>query len=107
MGEVIQQRSQERRFVKTEVPGVEISPVRAQPEGGATYFLRFAEGAVGPAHTHPAGEELFVVQGHITVGGVRLRTGDYLYTPPNEAHDAIAHTESITLLSAPARPVFR
>jgi quercetin dioxygenase-like cupin family protein len=106
MADVIQQRSEERRFVPTEVPGVEISAVRSQPEGGATYFLRFAEGAVGPPHTHPAGEELFVVQGEITVGGVRLKTGDYLYTPPDEAHDAIAHTASIILLSAPKRPVF-
>ena len=106
MAEVLQQRSEERRFVRTGVPGVEISPVRTQPEGGATYFLRFAEGAVGPPHTHPAGGELFVVHGDITVGGVRLKTSDYLYTPPSESHDAIAHAQSIILLSAPKRPVF-
>lgn len=106
MAEVIQQRFEERRFVQTEVPSVEISLVRAQPEGGATYFLRFAEGAVGPPQTHLAGEELFVVHGDITVGGVRLKSGDYLYTPPNESHDAIAHTQSIILLSAPKGPVF-
>jgi len=106
MTNVIQQRAEERAFVKTEVPGVELSPVRAHPEGGATYFLRFAEGAVGPPHTHPAGEELFVVEGEITVGGLRLKAGDYLYTAPDESHDAIAHTPCIILLSAPKRPVF-
>ena len=106
MSGVIELRSKDRRFAPTEVPGVEISLARAQPEGGATYFLRFAEGAVGPPHTHPAGEELFVVEGDISVGGVRLKSGAYLYTPPNESHDAVAHAESVILLSAPKRPVF-
>ena len=106
MVKVIRQSAEERAFVKTEVPGVEVSPVRSHPEGGATYFLRFAEGAVGPPHTHPAGEELFVVEGEISVGGMRLKAGDYLYTAPNESHDAVAHTPAVILLSAPKRPVF-
>ena len=32
--------------------------------------------------------------------------GDYLNTPPNEAHDAQAHAETVLLLHAPKLPVF-
>ena len=87
-------------------PGLDFAALRINGEGG-TIFLRFAAGVVGAEHLHPEGEELFVVAGDITVGGRRLKPGDYLYTPPGASHEAVAHTESILLLSFPKAPVFR
>src|SRR5437879_7871308 len=105
MAYVIQKGWEERQWVPTEAPGLEYSVLRPHASGGATFFLRFAAGAVGAPHTHPEGEELFVVSGDITVGGRRLRTGDYLYTPPNESHSAQAHAETVLLLNTPKLPI--
>lgn len=106
MLDVIQKGWAERAWVATETPGLDYAVLRGHPEGGATFFLRFGKGVVGAPHTHPAGEELFVVSGDITIGGLRLTTGDYLYTPPDAAHDAVAHEETVLLLNAPKLPVF-
>ncbi|MGH7249085.1 MAG: cupin domain-containing protein, partial [Pseudomonadota bacterium] len=80
--------------------------LRPHASGGATIFLRFAKGAVGAPHTHPGGEELFVVSGDISIGGKRVVAGDYLYTPPDAVHDAVAHEDTVLLLSLPKLPVF-
>ena len=52
------------------------------------------------------GEELFVFSGDITIGGRRLKAGDYLYTPPGAAHDAVAHEETVLFMNLPKPPVF-
>ena len=106
MTAVIEKRWQDRQWIATEKPGLDYSALRPHPSGGATFFLRFASGAIGAAHTHPAGEELYAVSGDITVGGRRLKAGDYLYTPPDGVHDAVAHEETVLLLHTPKLPVF-
>lgn len=106
MADVLQRGWAERSWVPTETPGLDYSVLRGHPGGGATFFLRFAQHVAARPHTHPEGEELYVVSGDITIGGRRLKTGDYLYTPPDESHDAVAHAETILLLNAPKLPVF-
>lgn len=106
MIDVIEKPWTERDWTPAGAPGLDYSVLRPHPEGGATIFLRFAAGAIGAAHTHPAGEELFVVSGDITIGGRRLKAGDYLYTPPDGVHEAVAHEETVLLLSLPKAPVF-
>jgi quercetin dioxygenase-like cupin family protein len=106
MADVIQKSAEDRQWVETPTPGLEYAALRGHASGGASFFLRFAAGVAAKPHTHPEGEELYVVSGDITVGGRRLRTGDYLYTPPDETHDAQAHEETVLLLVAPKLPVF-
>jgi quercetin dioxygenase-like cupin family protein len=106
MADIVQKSWDERQWMPTETAGLEYSGLRAHASGGATFFLRFASGTQARPHNHPEGEELYVVSGDVTIGGRRLRTGDYLYTPPNEVHDAVAHAESVLLLHAPKLPVF-
>ena len=106
MADIVERHWDERSWTATGAPGLDYSGLRAHASGGATVFLRFAAGSKGAPHNHPEGEELYVVSGDITVGGRRLRTGDYLYTPPNQAHDAVAHEETVLLLHAPKMPVF-
>jgi quercetin dioxygenase-like cupin family protein len=93
-------------WLPTETKGLDYALLRPQNGGGATIFLRFAKGTRGAAHTHPGGEELFVVSGDITIGDRRVKAGDYLYTPPGVAHDAEAHDDTVLLLSLPQLPVF-
>lgn len=90
----------------TETKGLDYALLRAHESGGATVFLRFAKGTHGAEHTHPGGEELFVVSGDISIGGKRVKAGDYLYTPPDATHDAIAHEATVLLLNLPKLPVF-
>ncbi|HEX7759927.1 MAG TPA: cupin domain-containing protein [Caulobacteraceae bacterium] len=106
MGEVLQKTWDERSWAPTETPGLDFSVLRPHPGGGATIFLKFGKGVVGAEHTHPGGEELFVVSGDITIGGRRLKTGDFLYTPPGATHDALAHEETVLLMNLPKLPVF-
>jgi quercetin dioxygenase-like cupin family protein len=48
--------------------------------------LKFEPGATYPAHNHPGGEEVFVIEGDVKLGKDRLSAGDYLYTPPQGKH---------------------
>ena len=95
-----------RGWISTETAGLDYSLLRQHDHGGATLYLRFAKGTVGAPHTHPEGEELYVVAGDITVGGRRLKAGDYLYTPPGASHDAVAHADTLLLMHLPKLPIF-
>jgi quercetin dioxygenase-like cupin family protein len=106
MSEVIEGGLSGSNWISTETRGIDYAVLRPQPGGGATIFLRFAKGTHGAEHTHPGGEELYVVAGDITIGGKRLKGGDYLYTPPGLAHAADAHEETVLLVSLPQLPVF-
>jgi quercetin dioxygenase-like cupin family protein len=86
------------------VPGVSVKILRREPTGESTSLVRFEPGARFPAHNHPAGEEIFVLEGDFHVGRHRLTSGDYLYTPPNEKHAASTDGGCLVLVTLP-RPV--
>jgi quercetin dioxygenase-like cupin family protein len=88
------------------IDGIDYAVLRPQESGGYTIFVRMAKGTHGAAHTHPGGEELYVVSGDVTVGGRRLAAGSYLYTPPGAAHDLDAHADSVLFVSLPQGAVF-
>ena len=106
MADIVQKGWDERQWMPTETAGLEYSGLRAHASGGATFFLRFASGTKARPHNHPEGEELYVVSGDVTIGGRRLKTGDYLYTPPGMAHHSDAHEETIIFVSLPQAVVF-
>lgn len=82
------------------VSGVWVKALRVDPAAGRapTILLRFDPGASYPAHRHPAGEELFVLEGSVRVGSEDLRVGDYLCTAPGQAH--AVHSEGGCILLA-------
>ena len=47
-----------------------------------TILLKFDAGAEYPYHNHPAGEEIYVLEGSCIIENTILTAGDYLYTPP-------------------------
>ena len=85
------------------VAGVDVKALRFDPITGRapTILLRFAPGARYPAHSHPGGEEIFVLEGDIRFGRKRLRAGDYLFTAPDNAHAVHSPGGCVILASVP------
>lgn len=102
---VVHGRAAEAAWQTTDTPGLTLALLRPQ-DGGASILLRFEKGVAGAEHVHPGGEELVVLSGDITIGGVRLGAGDYLYTPPGEAHAAQAHEDTVLFVSLPKLPIY-
>lgn len=66
-----------------------------------TFLLKFEPGATYPAHNHPAGEEIYVVEGDIRLGKDHLNAGDYLYTVPNGKHAVRSENGCVILVKTP------
>ncbi|MBS1795023.1 MAG: cupin domain-containing protein [Acidobacteria bacterium] len=67
-----------------------------------TMLLKFDAGATYPLHSHPAGEEVFVLEGDIRLGKDELKAGDYLFTAPGRAHRVSTKNGCVVLLRAAA-----
>jgi quercetin dioxygenase-like cupin family protein len=58
------------------LPGIDRKVLHEQ-DGVMSYLLRFAPGAVLPAHRHPIDEECVVLQGTIRIGSLVLGPGGF------------------------------
>lgn len=85
------------------VSGVSVKVLRLDALAGRapTILLKFDPGATYPAHIHPGGEEIFVLEGEIRLGKDRLGAGDYLYTAPGNIHAVQSESGCIILVSVP------
>jgi quercetin dioxygenase-like cupin family protein len=100
-GEVIHRAAGGRRWRPTPQAGVLVCELRDNGAGGGSALVRVAAGARVPAHDHPGGEEVSLVEGRAVVGGVTLRPGDYLFTGPDLAHDLRAEEDTVLFVSTP------
>ena len=66
-----------------------------------TILLKFDPGATYPAHNHPGGEEVFVLEGDIKLGKDHLYAGDYLYTAPQGKHAVWSQHGCVVLVKVP------
>lgn len=64
-------------------------------------LLKFDARAKYPYHNHPAGEDLFVMEGKVIIEGAELSAGDYLFTPPGFKHGVKSETGCILMLHIP------
>jgi anti-sigma factor ChrR (cupin superfamily) len=100
-------RSGEAAWRTLPIAGVSIKVLRSDKESGeSTSLIRFEAGVRLPAHDHPAGEEVFVVEGDLQIGSARLKAGDYLYTPPSGKHAASSEGGCVFLVTLPKPVVF-
>lgn len=85
------------------VAGVYVKVLRfdSSARRAPTILLKFDPGATYPAHAHPDGEEIFVLDGDISLGKDRLRGGDYLYTAPGNIHAVRSETGCVVTVSVP------
>jgi quercetin dioxygenase-like cupin family protein len=83
--------------------GISVKPLRTEPATGRarSFLLRFEPGAKYPYHSHPAGEELFVLSGSCVIESAVLETGDYLHTPPGSKHSVRTDTGCTLLFQVP------
>lgn len=58
------------------LPGIQRKVLHEQ-EGVMSYLLKFAPGAVLPAHRHPHDEECVVLEGTVRIGSLRLGPGGF------------------------------
>src|SRR5207248_3144650 len=58
------------------LPGIQRKVLHEQ-DGVMSYLLKFAPGAVLPAHRHPVDEECVVVEGILKIGELVLPPGSY------------------------------
>ncbi len=86
------------------VSGVLVKVLRYDEAAGRapTILLKFEAGATYPAHRHPGGEEILVLEGDVTLGPDRLEAGDYLYTAPGNVHAVHSKGGCLLLVSVPA-----
>jgi quercetin dioxygenase-like cupin family protein len=82
--------------------GVSMKVLRSDKESGeSSILLRFEAGAGFPVHSHPGGEEVYVLEGDMTLGQDELNAGDYLYTSPGGAHAAVSRNGCLLLVITP------
>jgi quercetin dioxygenase-like cupin family protein len=74
--------------------GVTLTPLRMEGMAG-TFLMHYAPGSRSPAHTHPDGEEIYVVSGKGRLDDLPIQAGDHIWTPPGEAHTLFAETEVV------------
>ncbi|MEZ0307976.1 MAG: cupin domain-containing protein [Ramlibacter sp.] len=58
------------------LPGIE-RKVLHEADGVMSYLLKFAPGAVLPAHRHPVDEECVVIEGRLRIGSLELGPGGF------------------------------
>jgi quercetin dioxygenase-like cupin family protein len=89
------------------VSGVFVKVLRFDKETrrAPTILLKFAAGATYPAHDHPGGEEVFVIEGDLKLGKDHLYAGDYLFTPANGKHAVRSEKGCVVLVSVPEEVV--
>ncbi|MEO8238964.1 MAG: cupin domain-containing protein [Flavobacterium sp.] len=70
-----------------------------------TFLLKFEAGSSYPLHSHPAGEEIYVLEGEVRSGKDELKKGDYLYMPPGSTHSVFSKTGCTLLFRVPEEVV--
>jgi len=95
-------RSHLEQTFKTVGPGVHTCVLRRHDgDDGLTLVFRMEKGSRAPHHSHPGGEETYLVSGKLQIGTRVLLPGDYLWTGPGEAHDAFAEEDSLFFVVLP------
>ncbi len=81
--------------------GVTLTPLK-MAVGAGTFLMRYEPGSRSPTHTHPGGEEIYVIAGRGRLDDLTFDAGDFIYTPPGEGHTLHAETEVLIHVTLPA-----
>jgi len=81
-------RPDKHHWVSSPADGVARMPLEreASESGHATSFVRFSPGAAFPSHSHPLGEEIFVLEGVFSDENDDYPAGTYFRNPPGTHH---------------------
>ena len=78
----------DQQWVKSSADGVSRIPLEREAEesGHTTSFVKFEPGSFFPAHQHPQGEELYVLDGVFSDENGDYPAGTYIRNPPGSRH---------------------
>jgi len=78
----------QQNWITSPADGVSRIPLEreAAESGHTTSFVRFAPDSFFPAHTHPMGEEIYVLEGVFSDENGDYPAGTYLRNPPGSRH---------------------
>jgi len=93
-------RVSERSWQPADQPGIERSVFRTNESGGRTLLVRLKAGARVLRHTHGGTEEIVVLAGKVSIGGVEIDEGDYMFVTAGEEHDVVGITEATIFVSS-------
>lgn len=93
-------KAADRDWKPTDYPGIERSLFRTNETGGRSSVVRLVQGSRFARHAHHGAEEVVVLSGLVSIGGVSLAAGDYLFTSPGEEHDVVALADAVIFVSS-------
>ena len=93
-------KASERDWKPTGHEGVDRSLFRNNDTGGRSSVVHFKQGARVPRHAHHGNEEVVVLKGVVSISGVEMHEGDYLYTQAGEEHDVVGITDAVIFVSS-------
>jgi len=89
---------------RTFLPGIDCKVLHTSGDT-MSYLLRFAPGAVLPAHHHPVDEECVVLQGELRIGAnLTVAQGGFHMARAGLPHDAITSDAGCVIYLRGARP---
>jgi quercetin dioxygenase-like cupin family protein len=89
-------------WAPTSWPGISRKLLRNDASTGArAVLLKLEPNARLPKHMHPAGEEVFVLEGRVRFEQSWYDAGFYLYSPPGSADDVFTETGAVLFVALP------
>ena len=89
-------------WTPTQWPGISRKVLRHDAVTGARAgLLKFEANSRLPRHMHPAGEEVFVLEGRVRFEETWYEAGCYLYSPPGSSDDVFTDTGAILFVALP------
>jgi quercetin dioxygenase-like cupin family protein len=62
-----------------------LTPLRLQ-DGKGAFVMKFKAGSRCPAHSHPGGEEIYLIESSGRLDDLPIAAGDFIYTTPGDRH---------------------
>jgi len=81
---------EDRGWIDSGFDGIEFRVLAEDAYAGRRTFLtRMRDGASLPRHRHVGVEEIYLIEGHLEVSGVDMKSGDYCRADPDTIHDSV------------------
>jgi len=90
----------DRSWQPADQPGIERRIFRTNDTGGRSLLVRLKAGSRVLRHTHGGTEEVVVLAGKVSIGGVDMEEGDYMYVTAGEEHDVVGVTDATIFVSS-------
>jgi len=102
MARTVEVDSGKLSWTPTQWPGISRKLLRSDPATGArASLLKLEPNARLPRHMHPAGEEVFVLEGRARFEDSWYDAGYYLYSPPGSFDDVFTETGAVLFVALP------